>query len=53
MSQLAVAEELRQHGQRAGGERLINEGFLPVEGFDGRTTRQRIFACLHIRDLRI
>ncbi len=38
----AVAKELRQHGQRTRSESLVDERFLPIQGFNRRATRQRI-----------
>jgi hypothetical protein len=50
MDEPAVPEESRQHGQGACRERLIDEWFLPLEGFNCRTAGQRIFAhgCIGI-----
>lgn len=35
MVQLSIAEEPRQHGEGARGERLVDERFLPFGSFDG------------------
>ena len=51
MGELAVPEESRQHGQRARGKSLVDERLLPVQGFDGRTTWQRVFASFCVDDL--
>ena len=53
MGQLAVPEELRQHGQRAGSKRLVDERLLPVEGFDRRTAWQGVLAGFCVDDLRV
>ena len=53
MVQLSIAEEPRQHSESARGQRLVDEGLLPIESFDGRATRQRVFAGCSIDDLGI
>ena len=53
MSELAIAKKLRQHGERARCERLIDEWLLPVQCLDGRTARQWIFPGIYIDDLRV
>ena len=50
MGQFAVPKELRQHRQRTGSERLVDERLLPVQGFNRRTTRQRVFARFCVDD---
>jgi hypothetical protein len=51
MGQLSIPEQLRQHGQSTRGQRLVDERFLPIQGFNRRTTRQRIFARFCVNDL--
>src|SRR5580658_9211052 len=53
MGQLSIPEQLRQHGQSTRGQRLVDERFLPIQGFNRRTTRQRIFARFCVNDLRV
>src|SRR5580704_15067245 len=53
MGQLSIPEQLRQHGQSTRGQRLVDEWFLPIKGFNRRTTRQRIFARFCVNDLRV
>jgi hypothetical protein len=53
VSQLSVTEEPREHRKSAHRKRLIDEGLLAVQSFDGRTARQRIFRLFHIGDLGI
>ena len=48
MIQLSVSEEPRQHSESARGEGLVDEGLLPIESFDCRAARQRVFAGLSI-----
>ena len=52
ISQPAVPKQLRQHGQRTRSQRLVDERLLPIQGFNGRATRQRVFARLCVNDLR-
>ena len=44
VGELAVPKQLRDHGQRTRSQRLVDEGLLPVQGFNGRATRQRVSA---------
>ena len=53
MVQLSIAEEPRQHGQCARCQGLVDEGLLPIEGFDGRTARQGVFTGRRVNDLGI
>jgi hypothetical protein len=53
MVQLSIAEETRQHSECARGKCLVDEGLLPIESFDRRATRQRIFAGRNIDDFGI
>ena len=53
VTQLAVPEELSQHGERTQRECLVDEWLLPVECLDCGTTGQRIFSGVCIDDLRI
>ena len=53
MRDLSVAQEAREHRQRACGERLIDERLLAFESLDSRATRKRVFAGLSVGDLRI
>src|SRR5580704_2848856 len=52
MGELSVPEELRQHRQRAGSDRLVDERLLPVEGFHCRTTRQWVLSPIRGSDFR-
>ena len=53
MVQISIAEEPRQHSESARGKGLVDEGLLPIESFDGRATRQGVFAGRSIDDLGI
>jgi hypothetical protein len=51
--ELSVAEEPRQHGQRARRQSLVDERLLAVQRLDGRATGQRVFTSLGVDDLGI
>jgi hypothetical protein len=51
IGQPAVPKELRQHCQRTGSECLVDERFLPIQGFNGGTTRQRVLTRSCVNDL--
>ena len=51
MGQFAIPEELRQHCQRTGSKSLVDERLLPVQGFNRRTTWQRVLARFCVDDL--
>ena len=51
--ELSVAEEPRQHCQRARRQSLVDERFLAIQRLDGRATGQRVFASLGVDDLGI
>ena len=53
MAKPAIPEEPRQHSQGACRERLVDEGLLPFERLDRRTTGQRVFAGRSVGNLRV
>ena len=53
MIQLSIPEEPRQHSESARGERLVDEGLLPIECFFRRATRQRVLTGCRVDDLGI
>jgi len=53
VGEFAVSKELRKHRESTSGERLVDEGFLAIEGFGRRAARKRIFTNSLVYNLRI